>query len=149
MFFYSENSFYICRRNKNNLPNGQTKVTRKRQFQVTNFYNTHKIMTQQEVSIQIHDYDKYGNYHIVEDRKARICELAKLKEEARKSVKPEWNKLPDECTHIVYFAELLDENSEVWFAGIYMKGEAYDDKEFEAIFNAKNIGFVGAFHKRV
>ena len=44
MFFYSENSFYICRRNKNNLPNGQTKVTRKRQFQVTNFYNTHKIM---------------------------------------------------------------------------------------------------------
>jgi len=37
----------------------------------------------------------------------------------------------------------------VWFAGIFMHGQAYTDKDFEDIFWKPNVGYVGAFHKRV
>ena len=74
-------------------------------------------------------------------------ELLKLHNEAINSVKVDWSKLPEGATHIVYYAEMLNEQREVWFAGIYMKGEAYSDEEFYRIFTAPNIGYVGAIHK--
>lgn len=104
---------------------------------------------EKEITIQVHDYDKYGNYHIVEDRKAPWSEVLELKEKARQSVVLDWSKLPEPFTHIVYYGELLDESGEVWFAGIYMHGEAYDEAEFDRIFHQPNIGYVGAIHKRV
>jgi hypothetical protein len=98
------------------------------------------------IDIQIHDYDKYGNYRIIEDRKATLEEIYELKEKARKSVNVDWEILPLQVRHIVYYAELLL-NGDVWFVGFYMKGEAFEEKEFERIFQAENIGFVGAFHR--
>jgi len=102
----------------------------------------------QEISIQIHDYEN-GIYRIVEDRKATWAEVQELKEKARSSVKIDWDNLPPKATHVVFYAELLDENGDVWFAGIFMHGEAYGDYDFDMIFTAKNVGYVGAFHKRV
>ena len=104
---------------------------------------------EREISIQIHDYDRAGRYVITEDRKATLDEVHELKETARKSVKADWWRLPREATHIVYYAEMLDKDGEVWFAGIYMHGEAYDESEFDRIFHQPNIGYVGAIHKRV
>ena len=101
-----------------------------------------------EIKIQIHDYDSCGCYRITESRMATIEEVRKLKEKARQSVKLDWDKLPPEFTHIVYYGELLDENQEVWFAGIYLHGEAYTDEGFCGIFNAEDIGYVGAYHRR-
>jgi len=101
------------------------------------------------VCIQVHDYDRYGFYHIVDDRNATIEELAELKEKARKSVHLDWNELPKEADHVVYYAEVLGNDGEPWFAAIYMHGEAYCEKEFDRIFHGKSIGYVGAFHKRV
>ena len=104
---------------------------------------------EKEICIQIHDYDSWGRYLITEDRKATLQEAHELKEKARKSVKVDWNALPQEATHIVYFAEMLDKDGDVWFAGIFMHGEAYDEAEFERIFQQPEIGYVGAIHKRV
>jgi hypothetical protein len=103
---------------------------------------------EKEISIQIHDYDLAGRYVIIEDRKATLDEAHELKEKARKSVNAEWQKLPPEAAHIVYYAEMLDKDGEVWFAGIYMCGEAYNEAGFDRIFHRPNIGYVGAIHKR-
>ena len=102
-----------------------------------------------EIRIQVHDYSPWGPYSIVEDRTATPEEVHELKERALKSITVDWGRLPKEATHIVYYAELLDRKGEVWFAGIYMKGEAYADAEFERIFQRPEVGYVGAIHKRV
>ena len=101
-----------------------------------------------EISIQIHDYDRWGNYHIVEDRNASKDEVYELKKKARESVHLEWDKLPDEARHILYYAELLDKKGRVWYAAIYMHGEAYPDGEFFRIVDRPDIGYVGAIHKK-
>lgn len=101
-----------------------------------------------DVQVQIHDYDGWGRYVIVEEKRMTRDELFELKEKARQSVKLDWKNLPSEMRHVVYYAELLDKDGLVWFAGVYMHGEVYDDKDFERIFNAEDIGYVGAFHKR-
>jgi len=103
---------------------------------------------EKEITIQIHDYDRFGRYLIVEERKATKAEVLDLKKKARESVKVEWDKLPKEVRHIVYYGELLDKDGEVWFAGIYMHGEAYGDKDFYRIFTRPDVGYVGAIHKR-
>lgn len=103
---------------------------------------------EKEITIQIHDYDPLFGYRIVEDRKATKAEVLDLKKKARESVKVEWDKLPKEVRHIVYYGELLDKDGEVWFAGIYMHGEAYGDKDFYRIFTRPDVGYVGAIHKR-
>ena len=103
---------------------------------------------EKEISIQIHDYDAAGRYLIIEDRKATMAEVKALKEKARKSVKLAWDKLPERVKHIVYYGELLDKSGKVWFAAIFMHGEAYGDSDFDMIFTAKNVGYVGAYHKR-
>ena len=101
-----------------------------------------------EIQIQIHDYDRAGRYLIVEDRKAGAEEVASLKKKALQSVNlSSWDVLPENARHIVYYAELLDGAGEVWFAAIYMHGEAYDDAEFDRIFTRPEIGYVGAYHK--
>ena len=102
-----------------------------------------------QINIQVHDYDNWGRYHIIEDRKATREEVVELKRKARASVKVDWDKLPKEATHIVYYAELLDRKGEVWYASIYMHGEAFDEAEFDRIFHQQYIGYVGAIHKRV
>ena len=100
-----------------------------------------------EICIQIHDYDPIGRYRIIEDRKATRDEVLDLKEKARKSVHLSWDELPAEAAHIVYYAELLDKDGKVWFAGIYMHGEAYNDISFDTLFTQPCIGYVGAYHK--
>ena len=102
---------------------------------------------EKEITVQIHDYDGLGNYHIVDEKKLTKDETILLRSTARSSVKVDWSKLPKEATHIVYYAELINKDGEVWFAAAYMHGEAYDDKEFERIFNQEEIGYVGAIHK--
>lgn len=109
--------------------------------------NTDTMEAEQKISIQIHDYVN-GIYRIVEDRKATWAEVRELKEKAISSVKIDWDNLPPSATHVVFYGELIDKNGDVWFAGIYMHGEAYDDTEFDRIFTAKDVGYVGAFHKR-
>lgn len=103
---------------------------------------------EREIKIQIHDYDRIGRYLIVEDRTATRAEVVALKKKARESVRVEWEKLPEEARHVVYYAELLDESDEVRFAAVYMHGEAYGDKDFYRIFTAPGVGYVGAIHKR-
>ena len=103
---------------------------------------------EKEITIQIHDYDPFFWYRIVEDRKATKAEVLDLKKKARESVKVEWDKLPKEARHIVYYGELLDKDGEVYFAGIYMHGEAYGDSEFDRPFTRPEVGYVGAIHKR-
>jgi hypothetical protein len=101
-----------------------------------------------EIQIEIHDYDRVGRYLIMEDRKASLEEVEILKEKARKSVNlSSWDVLPEEARHIVYYAEMLDKDENVWLAAIYMRGEAYDDAEFDRIFTRPEIGYVGAYHK--
>lgn len=102
-----------------------------------------------EISIQVHDYDNVGRYRITLDCNASVEEANEWKKKARESVKVDWESLPKEATHIVYYAELVDQQNCVWFAGIFMHGEAYDDKEFDRIFCKPNVGYVGAIHKRV
>lgn len=104
---------------------------------------------EKEISIQIHDYDSCGRYVITEDRKGTLLEAQELKAAAHDSVKVEWWKLPREVTHVVYYAEMMDANGEVWFVAIYMHGEAFNETDFERIFHQPNIGYVGAIHKRV
>ena len=103
---------------------------------------------EKEITIQIHDYDPLLGYRIVEDRKATKSEVLDLKKKARESVKVEWDKLPEEARHIVYYAELLDNMDEVCFVAIYMHGEAYGDNDFYRIFTRPGVGYVGAIHKR-
>lgn len=100
-----------------------------------------------EIQIQIHDYDRGGLYRIVEDRKASIEEVKSLKKKALQSVRLCWDVLPETARHIVYYGELLDKDGEVWFAAIYMHGEAYDDREFYRVFTRPGVGYVGAYHK--
>lgn len=100
-----------------------------------------------EISIQIHDYDSAGRYLIIEDRKASPEEVQALKEKARKSVRLAWDQLPESARHIVYYGELLDKDGNVWFAGIYMHGEAYEDAEFDRLFTRPEVGYVGAYHR--
>lgn len=104
---------------------------------------------EQKISIQVHDYDSCGRYLIIEDRKATRKEVHGLKIKARQSVKPEWDKLPAEATHIVYYAELCDKKDNVWYAAIYMHGEAFNEKDFDRIFRRSGVGYVGAIHKRI
>lgn len=101
-----------------------------------------------KIQVQIHDYDRCGIYHIVEDREATSSEVAELKKRARASVHADWGRLPEEARHIVYYAELLDVRGEVWFAAVYMHGEAYCDSDFYRTFTAPDVGYVGAVHKR-
>ena len=103
-----------------------------------------------EIVAQIHDYDSWGLYRIVEERKITEAERIELKHKARESVKTpvDWSALPKESKHIVYYAELLDNDDEVWYVGIYLKGESYDDEMFYKVFNREDIGYVGAIHKR-
>ena len=101
------------------------------------------------VTIQVHDYDRCGFYHIVEDREATREEVCELRKRAHDSVNADWDRLPKEAAHIVYYAEMLDNSGEPWFAAIYMHGEAYDDHEFNRIFCAPQIGLVGAIHRRI
>ena len=101
-----------------------------------------------EISIQVHDYDNVGRYLIVEDRKTTRKEVAELKARARASVHADWDKLPEQARHIVYYAELLDKDGDVWYASIYMHGEAFDETEFGRVFNRPDIGYVGAVHKK-
>lgn len=101
------------------------------------------------ISIQIHDYDKIGRYLIQEEREVSMEEAMELKKQARKSVKVDWDILPSECTHIVYYAELLNDEGEVWYAAYFMHGQAYDEYEFDRTFYRKDIGYVGAIHKRI
>ena len=101
-----------------------------------------------KITIQIHDYDRCGFYHIVEDRLATRQEVADLKKKARESVRIEWDKLPQAARHIVYYAELLDKSDEPWLVAVYMHGEAYDDQEFYRIFTRPGVGLVGAIHKK-
>ena len=63
-----------------------------------------------EITIQIHDYDRLGLYHIVEDRKTTWAEVLDLKRKARESVRIDWDKLPAGARHIVYYGELLDKS---------------------------------------
>lgn len=100
------------------------------------------------INVQIHDYDLLGNYRIVEDRKATKDEVLQLKWRARASVRAEWDKLPKEARHIVYYAELLDRGGNVWYASIYMHGQAYDESDFDRTFRSPVIGYVGAVHKK-
>lgn len=102
-----------------------------------------------QISIQVHDYDRIGRYLIIDDREATREEVLDLKKKARASVKVDWDRLDPMLTHIVYYAELVDKKDKVWYAAIYMHGEAYNDKEFYRIFNRPDIGYVGAIHKRV
>lgn len=102
----------------------------------------------QLINIQIHDYDRLGNYRIVEDRKATKNEVLQLKWKAQASVRADWDKLPKEARHIVYYAELLDRSGNVWYASIYMHGQAYDEKDFDRTFHTPVIGYVGAIHKK-
>ncbi len=101
------------------------------------------------ITIQVHDYDRCGRYVITEDRNTNIDEAHELREKARESVKIAWDALGPEYTHVVYYAELENSTQGVWFAGIFMHGQAYTDKDFEDIFWKPNVGYVGAFHKRV
>lgn len=101
------------------------------------------------ITVQIHDYDISGRYRIVADFKATSKEVVALMSKALKSVNLDWSKLPPNATHVVYYAELVDKNDHVWFSAIYIRGEAYDDKEFDRVFCQPNVGYVGAFHKRV
>ncbi len=103
---------------------------------------------EKNINIQIHDYDSNGFYRIIADYDTSMEECHELRKKACESVKPDWDKLPPKATHIVYYAELVDKQNRTWFAGIYMHGEAYDDKEFDRIFCQPNVGYVGAFHKR-
>jgi len=102
----------------------------------------------EKITIQIHNYDNAGRYIIVEDRKATSREVSEMKKEARASVRAEWDKLPTECRHILYYAELLDKNGNVWYAAIYMHGEAFTDGDFFGIVDRPDIGYVGAIHKK-
>lgn len=101
-----------------------------------------------EISLQVHDYDNAGRYLITEDRKASRAEVAELKKKARASVHADWGRLPEEARHIVYYAELLDKRGDVWFAAVYMHGEAFDEAEFDRVFHQQHIGYVGAVHKK-
>lgn len=100
------------------------------------------------IKIQVHDYDMIGNYRIVEERIATRREVVELKKKARESVKLDWDAIPKDFTHVVYYGELLDKKGNVWYAGIYMRGECFQDGDFHRIFNAKDVGYVGAFHRR-
>lgn len=102
-----------------------------------------------QISIQVHDYDRIGRYHIIDERKATREDVVELKRKARASVKVDWDSLDPRLTHIVYYAELVDKRDKVWYAAIYMHGEAYDDDTFYRIFHRPDIGYVGAIHKRV
>lgn len=104
---------------------------------------------EKEINIQVHDYDSNGFYRIVLDCNATVDEVREWHKKARESVKVDWDKLPPEATHIVYYAELVDKQNCVWFVGIYMHGEAYDEKDFDRIFCKPEVGYVGAIHKRV
>lgn len=102
------------------------------------------------IAIQVHDYDNIGRYRIILDCNATIEEVREWKKKALKSVRVDWNALPQEATHIVYYAELVDKQNCVQFAAIYMHGEAYDEKNFERLFQTReDIGYVGAIHRRV
>ena len=101
-----------------------------------------------EISIQVHDYDTARRYLITEDRKASRTEVAELKKKAMASVHADWGSLPEDARHIVYYAELLDKNDEVWFAGIYMHGVAFNEAEFDRFFRQPGVGYVGAVHKK-
>lgn len=102
------------------------------------------------ISIQVHDYDNCGNYRIVDNRRATLSEAQGLRKKAIASIgRVDWDKLPPECTHVVYYAELDNSTQGVWFAGIFMHGQAYTDRDFEDIFCKPNVSYVGAFHKRV
>ena len=100
------------------------------------------------IKIQVHDYDLCGNYRIVEERTATKREVIELKKKARDSVKLDWTAIPKDFTHVVYYGELLDENGNVWYAGIYMRGECFQDGDFHRIFNSEDVGYVGAYHRR-
>lgn len=102
------------------------------------------------ITIQVHDYDNIGRYRIILDCNATLEEVREWKKKAHESVKADWGALPEVAAHIVYYAELVDKQNCVCFAGIYMHGEAYTDEDFERLFATReDIGYVGAVHKRI
>lgn len=100
-----------------------------------------------EIKVQIHDYDSYGFYRIVADIDTTMEECYALRKKAQESVKVDWESLPKEASHIVYYAELVDDQNCAWLAAVYMHGEAFNDKEFDRIFTRPDVGYVGAYHK--
>lgn len=102
------------------------------------------------ITIQVHDYDKFGNYRIIENKNTTLAEAQELRKKAIASIgRVDWDKLPKECMHVVYYAELDNSTQGVWFAGIFMHGKAYTDRDFEDIFCKPNVSYVGAFHRLV
>jgi len=106
---------------------------------------------ERKIKVQIHDYDACGRYLITEEGEITNEERVALKHKARESVitPVDWSSLHEDLRHIVYYAELLDKDGEIWYVAIFMHGEAYPDDEFYRVFTQKDIGYVGAFHKRV
>lgn len=104
---------------------------------------------EKEITIQVHNYDHNGVYRIVLNCDATMEECRDWKKKALQSVKVDWSKLPEDAAHIVYYAELVDKQNCAWLAGVYMHGQAYNEKDFKRLFQArKDIGYVGAIHKR-
>lgn len=103
---------------------------------------------EKQISIQVFDYDRIGRYLIVDEREVTPGEVRELEKKARESVLVDWDNLDPKLTHIVYYAELVDKKDKVWYAAIYMHGEAYDDDTFYRTFWRPDIGYVGAIHKR-
>lgn len=106
------------------------------------------IMKENTISLQVHNYDNIGRYRITLDCNATIEEIREWRKKAHESVKVNWDALPKDATHIVYYAELVDKQNCVWFASVYMHGQAYNEKDFDRLFaTRRDIGYVGAIHK--
>lgn len=103
---------------------------------------------EKKIKIQVHDWDDLNIYRIVEEKNVSLEEVQELKERARKSVIIDPTALPEEIRHIVYYAEMLDKDGEVWFAAAYMGGHGYSEGVFNETFCRSDVGYVGAFHKR-
>lgn len=113
-----------------------------------------------KITIQVHDWDSAGRYRIVREEQVSKEELVALKKQARNSAREnlDWDVIDEQnkewCSlngtrfcHLLYYAELLNEHGDIWFAGIYMHGQAYIESDFERITNRQDIGYVGAFHR--
>ncbi len=114
------------------------------------------------ITVQVHDWDSFGNYRIVRDEQITREELVELKKQARESAREnlDWEVIDEQnreyCErnntqfcHLMYYAELVNKNDEVWFAAIYMHGEAHTEDSFEKIATRSDIGYVGAFHRQI
>lgn len=100
-----------------------------------------------KIRLQVHDYDNLGIYRIILDCYASTQEVTNWKNKARLSLWIDWSKLPQQIRHVVFYAELLDKQNCVYLVGIYMHGQAYEEKDFERIFQRSDVGLVGAYHK--